>query len=148
MYYIIRRYLKKLFRDLFERENFVDDGIFDWDIIKKQQQEAQIPRGAGSAVEDIPQDPVLSTGATPEPPAAVAKSSSARVDNNGSASPVRVSATGGGGNSARAGAPVDDSSMDALRNDLSSSAQPHRRSFISSIRLDSIISLSKELSDS
>lgn len=32
------RYLKRIFRDLFERQCFEDDGIFDWDIIKKQQQ--------------------------------------------------------------------------------------------------------------
>lgn len=29
------RYLKRLFRDLFERQCFEDDGVFDWDIIKK-----------------------------------------------------------------------------------------------------------------
>jgi hypothetical protein len=32
------RYLKRIFRDLFERQCFEDDGIFDWDIIKKAQQ--------------------------------------------------------------------------------------------------------------
>lgn len=32
------RYLKKIFRDLFERQAFEDDGVFDWDVIKKQQQ--------------------------------------------------------------------------------------------------------------
>jgi serine/threonine protein kinase len=32
------RYLKRIFRDLFERQCFEDDGIFDWDIIKKNQQ--------------------------------------------------------------------------------------------------------------
>jgi hypothetical protein len=32
------RYLKRIFRDLFERQCFEDDGIFDWDIIKKGQQ--------------------------------------------------------------------------------------------------------------
>lgn len=32
------RYLKKMFRDLFERQSFEDDGVFDWDIIKKAQQ--------------------------------------------------------------------------------------------------------------
>jgi len=31
------RYLKRIFRDLFERQSFEDDGVFDWDIIKKQQ---------------------------------------------------------------------------------------------------------------
>jgi len=32
------RYLKRIFRDLFERQSFEDDGVFDWDVIKKQQQ--------------------------------------------------------------------------------------------------------------
>ena len=34
----VRRYLKRIFRDLFERQSFEDDGVFDWDVIKKQQQ--------------------------------------------------------------------------------------------------------------
>jgi serine/threonine protein kinase len=38
------RYLKKLFRDLFERNSFVDDGLFDWDLIKKQDAG---PKGKG-----------------------------------------------------------------------------------------------------
>lgn len=32
------RYLKRKFKELFERQSFEDDGVFDWDIIKKQQQ--------------------------------------------------------------------------------------------------------------
>jgi casein kinase 1 len=40
------RYLKRIFRDLFERQHFEDDGIFDWDIIKKQQQGGGVS-GAG-----------------------------------------------------------------------------------------------------
>lgn len=28
-------YLKTLFRDLFERQGYVDDGVFDWDSLKK-----------------------------------------------------------------------------------------------------------------
>ena len=31
------RYLKRKFKELFERQSFEDDGVFDWDIIKKQQ---------------------------------------------------------------------------------------------------------------
>lgn len=30
--------MKRIFRDLFERQCFEDDGVFDWDIIKKTQQ--------------------------------------------------------------------------------------------------------------
>lgn len=29
------RYLKRLFRELFERQGYEDDGLFDWDILKK-----------------------------------------------------------------------------------------------------------------
>lgn len=35
------RYLKRIFRDLFERQDFQDDGVFDWDVIKKEQQKNQ-----------------------------------------------------------------------------------------------------------
>ncbi len=31
-------YLKRIFRDLFERQSFEDDGVFDWDILKETQQ--------------------------------------------------------------------------------------------------------------
>jgi hypothetical protein len=30
-----RRYLKRIFRDLFERSGFEDDGLFDWDLALK-----------------------------------------------------------------------------------------------------------------
>jgi hypothetical protein len=33
----LSRYLKRIFKDLFERQNFEDDGIFDWDILKKNK---------------------------------------------------------------------------------------------------------------
>lgn len=31
--------MKRLFKDLFERQGFEDDGIFDWDILKKQKEQ-------------------------------------------------------------------------------------------------------------
>lgn len=31
------RFLKRIFRDLFERQSFEDDGVFDWDILKKHR---------------------------------------------------------------------------------------------------------------
>lgn len=31
------RYLKRILRDLYERRGFEDDGIFDWDVIKKSE---------------------------------------------------------------------------------------------------------------
>lgn len=33
------RYLKRIFKDLFDRQGFVDDGLYDWDILKKQQEQ-------------------------------------------------------------------------------------------------------------
>lgn len=32
------RHLKRIFKDLFERQGFEDDGIFDWDLLKKQRE--------------------------------------------------------------------------------------------------------------
>jgi serine/threonine protein kinase len=39
------RYLRRIFKDLFERSGYEDDGIFDWDISKKQRSLAngQVP---------------------------------------------------------------------------------------------------------
>lgn len=31
--------MKRIFKDLFERQGFEDDGIFDWDILKKQKEQ-------------------------------------------------------------------------------------------------------------
>lgn len=31
------RYLKRIFKDLFDHQGFVDDGLYDWDVLKKQQ---------------------------------------------------------------------------------------------------------------
>ena len=45
----INSYLKKQFRDLFERLGYVDDGWFDWQILKKSQQEAKA-KGTQSCV--------------------------------------------------------------------------------------------------
>ena len=33
------RYLKRIFKDLFERQAFEDDGVYDWDLLKKQQEQ-------------------------------------------------------------------------------------------------------------
>eukprot|EP01031_Cornospumella_fuschlensis_P046073 gene46073-56399_t len=46
------RYLKRIFRDLFERQCFEDDGVFDWDIIKKAQQLPQDAAAGGEAAGD------------------------------------------------------------------------------------------------
>jgi hypothetical protein len=34
------RFLKRNFKDLFERQSYEDDGVYDWDILKKQQEQA------------------------------------------------------------------------------------------------------------
>lgn len=40
------RYLKRIFKELFERQGFEDDGIFDWDILKKQREAGEVsPEG-------------------------------------------------------------------------------------------------------
>ena len=36
--YCFHRYLKRIFKELFERQGFEDDGLFDWDILKKQRE--------------------------------------------------------------------------------------------------------------
>lgn len=46
------RYLKRIFKDLFERQGFEDDGMFDWDILKKRKEQLTggavvVPTGAG-----------------------------------------------------------------------------------------------------
>lgn len=61
------RYLKRIFRDLFERQCFEDDGVFDWDIIKKNQQiPPEVSGGGDAAAEavraDGGRDPVSGTG--------------------------------------------------------------------------------------
>jgi casein kinase 1 len=59
------RYLKRIFRDLFERSNFADDGLFDWDIIKQQEQSQPTKSGADSAVaedQDKNADPAVEKG--------------------------------------------------------------------------------------
>ena len=44
-----RRYLKRIFKDLFERQAFEDDGVYDWDLLKKQQEQ-----GASKRARDAP----------------------------------------------------------------------------------------------
>jgi hypothetical protein len=41
------RYLKRIFKDLFDRQGFVDDGLYDWDIMKKAQEQGGGAAGAG-----------------------------------------------------------------------------------------------------
>jgi serine/threonine protein kinase len=36
------RYLKRIFKDLFERQGFEDDNVFDWDILKKKNEKGSV----------------------------------------------------------------------------------------------------------
>jgi len=48
------RYLKRVFKDLFDRQGCEDDGVFDWDLLKQQQEAAgntgPIPTAADNAM--------------------------------------------------------------------------------------------------
>lgn len=45
------RYLKRIFKDLYERQGYEDDGAFDWDILKKKQEGDTVDGVAGVAGE-------------------------------------------------------------------------------------------------
>lgn len=42
------RHMKRIFKDLFERQGFEDDGIFDWDVLKKQKEQGTAFVGGNS----------------------------------------------------------------------------------------------------
>jgi len=44
-------YLKRVFKDLFDRQNCEDDGVFDWDLMKRQQEAAGQPAVIPTAIE-------------------------------------------------------------------------------------------------
>jgi serine/threonine protein kinase len=37
------RYLKRIFKDLFERQSLEDDGVYDWDVLKRHQEQQGAP---------------------------------------------------------------------------------------------------------
>ena len=55
------RYLKRIFKDLFDRQGFIDDGLYDWDIMKKAQEQGGGAAGAVGAA--LPGGPVAGSGA-------------------------------------------------------------------------------------
>jgi len=51
------RYLKRLFKDLFERSGFEDNCVYDWDLLRRQEEQRELeanggvlPAGAGSGI--------------------------------------------------------------------------------------------------
>ena len=63
---LLFRLLKRLFKDLFERQGFEDDGIFDWDILKKQKEQGSgfsaSAGGAAGAIDDEGEDDIDKRG--------------------------------------------------------------------------------------
>lgn len=41
------RYLKRLFKDLFERSGFEDNCVYDWDLLKKQEEQREVEANGG-----------------------------------------------------------------------------------------------------
>jgi casein kinase 1 len=99
-------YLRKLFRDLFVREGFVWDYVFDWTILKYQQQGGTSSSAAAAAA--------ASGGAGPSRPAAEARP---RADGGGGGGgagyPAGGGAAGAGGRGEEAGADAD--ALSAMR---------------------------------
>jgi hypothetical protein len=38
MIVVLVSYLKRIFKELFERQGFEDDGVFDWDVLKRARE--------------------------------------------------------------------------------------------------------------
>eukprot|EP00605_Chrysophyceae_sp_TOSAG23-4_P002855 GSChrysophyteH1.ASY1.ANO1.3144.1 assembled CDS len=52
------RYLKRIFKDLFDRQAFEDDGQYDWDVLKRrQEQDSSLP------ADSLPHPPLNDSGA-------------------------------------------------------------------------------------
>lgn len=48
------RYLKTLFRDLYERQGFTDDGTFDWDLLEQKTADGAATAAAGGVAAAVP----------------------------------------------------------------------------------------------
>lgn len=128
-----------MFRDLFERQSFEDDGVFDWDIIKKQQASA----GADANV-DLTAADIRAAGND----GAMAANNQQDIANlQGSTRPSNNAANGGTGGDRstsqretnpavnRASAPMNEDGSNGNGNDQGDiREQGQRRSIISSIR--------------
>jgi serine/threonine protein kinase len=120
------RYLKRIFRDLFERQSFEDDGVFDWDILKKTQQQARSGDGAA-----VGADPSM-TPAAPDSMKVAADLSMMGADTSQQPMAAKGAAAAGSAGSNPNRQEADSSRADDSTNDVKDPGQ--RRSIISSIR--------------
>jgi serine/threonine protein kinase len=85
------RYLKRIFKDLFDRQGFIEDGLYDWDILKKQQEQGVTPGtvvggiavGAAAGGGDEEGDKIQDDGATPMSSARPKEDASGKVEESG-----------------------------------------------------------------
>mmetsp|Transcript_101399 Transcript_101399/g.198972 ORF Transcript_101399/g.198972 Transcript_101399/m.198972 type:complete len:428 (+) Transcript_101399:78-1361(+) len=125
------RYLKRIFRDLFERQSFEDDGVFDWDIIKRQQ----LAGGGDGAVETSAEG--AARAAAGAAAAGGAAAGGGVVD--GAAGGDPAGAGGAARGTGESGKVDTGAGLDGSRQDDSAGGDPRgdpgtRRSIISSIR--------------
>lgn len=118
------RYLKRIFRDLFERQSFEDDGVFDWDIIKRQQLAA-----GGDGVVELNPDGTSRPNAAP----GVGDSNAPNASMNDPVYSSNAAAGGASGRDAGVGAGGD---VNSRQDDSAGDGREPgaRRSIISSIR--------------
>ena len=65
------RYLRRIFKDLFERQGLEDDGVYDWDVIKRRQEDAAAVASGGTTAAPAPAPtpaPAPAPTSTPAPP--------------------------------------------------------------------------------
>ena len=141
------RYLKRLFKDLFERNAFEDNCVYDWDLLRRQEEQREIEANGGT----LPQGAVQGVSLGPNGGVSSIRS---EVEHNVNVSTSNVEANNNMDTSrfGNTGTNNDPSSGSRLRNDLSnvnvndnsarvdadnsgiSAAAPQKRGFISSIR--------------
>lgn len=135
------RYLKRLFKDLFERSGFEDNCVYDWDLLRRQEEQREVEANGGvlpaGALNGISLGPTGGVSSIRNEVQAASYNDDAYGNNNDSsrfgnndpsnASRLRhdISAANMSGNSNR---------MDADNSGISATAPPPKRSFISSIR--------------
>lgn len=140
------RYLKRIFKDLFERQALEDDGLYDWDVLKHQQEQGlpqTNPVADSTQVEDQPDGKAISGVSTDIPggmtggaAAAGSKNMSSPRATTGASNPA--TATGGASSASGAnpgsgaGAPNTEGETSGDANAAGAAAP--KRSIISTIR--------------